>query len=217
MDGVSTVEDAIEILMKGVPIFPEMFPPLVWKHQLYAFPGLGSKTSVDQQINNLLSDGKIRCLKIGSMFANSTVVLFRSSFEEYVKEKNLGRLEDKLMNLVKTVTGHIYSASDMTDFSQDEIKTLIQRGFLAVDREVGKWVLSLPSAAVFIRTHSSGRKVLMRTIRSTKFREMMAVELQQRKLPSSCKFDFKYFLTDLIGSGDVECRSTPAGLLLRLL
>ena len=217
LDGASSVEQTIEVLMKNYPVLPDKFPPVVWKHQLYAFPGLGSRTDVDQGVISLLNSSKIRCMRIGSIVtSNSNAIVFLDAYERYVRQRNPGKLTDKFLKMVRSVSHYFYTSDDMSDLSESDIKLLIQQGVLANDREVGRWLLSIPGAGMFIRIHELGKKVLIRTIRSTKFKEIHSSELQQRKLPSEANFSFRYYLADLIGSGEIEQISTPAGLLLRL-
>lgn len=211
------MKDALKLLMNDFPVLPDKFPPIVWKHQLYAFPALGSKTNVNLEVQNLLQSSKIRCVKLQSILtANSTAIVFRKDFEKYAKKRYPSKVTDKFLGLIKTVSDSTLKASVLNTFSKEEIKELVQVGLLASDREVGNYLLTIPGAGLFTRIHDLGRKVLIRTIRSTKFNEIMAGELKQRKLPANCRFDFRFLLSDLIGSGQVESVQTPAGLLLRL-
>jgi len=159
-------------------------------------------------------------MKLGSVVSNnSTIIVFAKDYQEYVTDKYPGVLTNKFLDVVKRSSGYFYTTEDLKEFSSNEIKQLIQHGLLAVGRDVGKWLLSLPGAGVFLKVRDKGRDILLKTIRSTKFREIASTELQHRsqvKLPNECKIHYRYYLSDLIGSGDVESVSTPTGLLLRL-
>lgn len=221
LSGVDTVDDALKKLKAGFPegFFPDRLPSVMWKHQLYAFTGLGPRTDVDRRITQLLEEGVIRCLKVGVVLQSqkSMAIVFTDDFETFVKNKHPGRLTDKFLDLVKSNPKPVFTEDDLMDsLSEEEIKHLIQLGVLAVDRDVRRWLLSMPGLGNWISSVETGRKTLIRTIRSSRFKEMSVNELEKRKLPSSCKFSFEYLLSDIIGCDQVVRITTPTGFLLRL-
>lgn len=104
---------------------------------------------------------------------------------------------------------------DLKNLSDAETKELVRMGLLAGHRMVGKFLLSLPGCGAFIASQTVGRKAVLRIVRSTKFNEILEVELWKRKLPLESRFDVKYYAADLIGAGEVTVLHTPTGRLFR--
>lgn len=117
--------------------------------------------------------------------------------------------------MVKGVHQPVIEKEDLKNLTEGEIKDLVQLGLLAMHRIVGKYLLSLPGAGTFIASQEMGRKALLRIIRSTKFNEILEVEISKRKMPIDSRFDVKYFLLDLTGSEDLICINSPTGRLYR--
>lgn len=108
------------------------------------------------------------------------------------------------------------SRDDLTSFTDQEIQQLVTSGLLAVNRTVGSWLLSIPGAGTFVKSFALGKKVLIRTIRSTKFDEISIRDLEKRKLPKQVRLCSEYLVLEMIGSDSVTRIETPSGPMLRL-
>lgn len=157
-------------------------------------------------------------LKLGNTFSdNSTAIVFVEDYEKFINGRHgQNRLSAKFLDAVKATNEIVLDkAEHLGRFSENEIKELIQMGLLAVHRMVGKFLISLPGAAQFINSHTIGRKALTRIIRSSKFGEVLEVELLRRKVPQASRFDMNHFLLDMSGSSEIVCIQTSTGRLFR--
>ena len=122
---------------------------------------------------------------------------------------------DKFLAIVRNVTRPVIEKEDLKNLSDSETKELAQMGLLAGHRMVGKFLLSLPGCGTFITSQAIGRKAVLRIIRSTRFNEILEVELWKRKLPLESRFDVRYFATELLGAEELSAIATPTGRLFR--
>lgn len=104
----------------------------------------------------------------------------------------------------------------LSHLSDSDLRSLAERGLLALHRVVGKWLPSIPGAGSFVKAHTLGRRTLLRALRCSRYREMLQSELEKRKLPRACKMPMEHFILDLVGSGAVARVTSPTGPVIRL-
>lgn len=104
----------------------------------------------------------------------------------------------------------------LTHFTDSDLRSLAEKGLLALHRIVGKWLPSIPGAGSFVKAHMLGRRALLRALRSSRYREMLQSELEKRRLPLRSKMSMEHFILDLVGSGAVVRVASPTGPVIRL-
>lgn len=114
---------------------------------------------------------------------------------------------DKFIKLVENNSSMTYTSNQLKEdyeFSEDNIKKLVQIGTLAIHRTVGNWLLSIPNCGIFYKTFVAGRRALINMIRRTKFNEMSRTELLLKKPLKDVKFPTFYHILDLLGADYVQ-------------
>lgn len=92
----------------------------------------------------------------------------------------------------------------LSEFTDDDIKELVQNGLLANHRAVGNYLLSIPNAGLFVKSFVEARKAVLRMMKTTKFGEILKSDLEKKKLPTNIKLCMEYVLLDFIGSDRVQ-------------
>lgn len=88
--------------------------------------------------------------------------------------------------------------------NEANIRDLIQKGLLAMHRTAGSYLLSIPNCGEFAKDFSTGKRILLKFICKSKFREILQSELERRPLPRENRLPFQYYVLDIIGSNAVE-------------
>lgn len=109
-------------------------------------------------------------------------------------------ISERFLGLLDRIEEPVVSKDDLSEFNDHDIQLLVKNGLLAVNRTLGSWLLSIPGAGTFVKSFSLGRKVLLRTIRSTKFNEISIRDLEKRKLPKQVRLGCEYLILEMIGS-----------------
>ncbi|KAK6141655.1 hypothetical protein DH2020_024597 [Rehmannia glutinosa] len=74
---------------------------------------------------------------------------------------------------------------------------------------------SIPNVGSVLKGLSQGRKELLSFLNRRKYKEMMLVSLEKKRLRLS-PLDMRFHLRDLIGSGYLKTVQTPSGLIVRI-
>lgn len=109
---------------------------------------------------------------------------------------------EKFLDHVSKCTKMIYiRKDDLVKFTDEEIKNLVSLGLLGVSRTVADdYLISIPNAGLFMKCWTYGRKILLKTLKSTKYHELHQHELEKRKLPKNVRLGFEYLILEMIGS-----------------
>ena len=93
---------------------------------------------------------------------------------------------------------------------------LMQRSFDNGDADCGEtYWLSIPRMGKFVKQVIDGRKKIMRIISKRPFKEILELELLQRRVKDS-DFNIQWYVRDLMGRDDVTVLDTTSGKLIRL-
>ena len=93
---------------------------------------------------------------------------------------------------------------------------LMQRSFDNGDANCGEtYWLSIPRMGKFVKQVIDGRKKIMRIISKRPFKEILELELLQRRVKDS-DFNIQWYVRDLMGRDDVTVLNTTSGKLIRL-
>ncbi|XP_032236130.1 serine/threonine-protein kinase 19 [Nematostella vectensis] len=202
-----------------VQAFNGQVPPILLKHQLYCV--VNDKTTVDRQLNKMWETNEVRLFKLVTG-SDEFAVMLTSDYISHLRSKmtnnTTNSAEKFIANVLPSCVDVSFSRKTLSEnhsLTEEEITQLINLGALAV-RDVGSWWLSIPGAGHFMKSFSKGRKAVIRTIKNTKYKEMLQKELESRNLSTHSKLGVKYHIYDIIGAELVQRIDTTSGPLLRL-
>lgn len=211
-------KSVLTLLRSQFPVekFKSELPPIVMKHQIYAF--VSNRTEVDKQLNEMRSRGEIRLFKMAGQ--DEQAVVFLDDYKKYVakKSKNNSTVEHFITQVVSSCPDISYSRDVLLKqylLKEENISELVQNGILTT-RDIGCYWLSIPQVGDFVRTFLLGRKTVLQCIRRTKYKEILQHDLEQRKFQKTMQLGNLYHIYDLIGADLVSCVNTSTGKMLRL-
>lgn len=194
--------------------YRDFLPKIVSRFQLYSiFPN--NQTFIDQEIDQLFEDGKIKRIVLQeNEDANDLII----KTDEYISILNsFGANKTTLDKFLKFSQQHpkalkLSKEIISGNFTNDEIDLLVKLGFLQIIPQSSKNQLkiSIPKYGYLINLYQNSKKFIIRTINSTKFKEIKHNELYEKWEKNKNKFkDFKglninWILHWLIGEGTLE-------------
>lgn len=216
-----TVKSSLDQLYRSFPTdrFNYMFPPVVFRHQLYSCLPHKTRTEIDREVSAMRNRKEIRCIKLG-FTGDELALVKRDSFREHVRGYARDHLKNHLIieRFLDFVDNYDISIST-TDLKKDrffrdeDIQSLVAIGVLIV-REVGSWWLSFPGAGQFMKTREQGTGKVLTMIKKAKYSSVLESELMNRGLPKRC-IGMHYTIHDVIGNDLVVVSDTTSGRLLR--
>ena len=214
-------EAALMLIKNQFPAakFQNLLPPIILQHQLYNI--VKSRTTVDMQVEELRSVGKIRLFKLGCenrdiciVFAEDYTTHLKASVNGCKQQCVVERFMTDVLPFCNDVNVSKTLVIEQYGFSDNDVTLLVNAGVLTV-RDVGSWWLAIPGAGLFVKNFLKGRKAVLSMIKRCKYKEILLTELQKRKTPKLIVFDINYLLHDLIGADLVTSTQTTSGILLR--
>lgn len=198
---------------------PEKFdgrvPPIIFTHQLYSV--VNNKTQVDREVNELKEKKEVKVFCLGS--ETETCIVFTKDYKDSLRKNDRcpSAITEKFIS--KVVDGSkdlTFNKSTMTQFGfpEQEITQLVNGGLLTV-RALGNWWLAIPGAGVFMKCYRKGREAILRTIRTSRFKEILLQDLEGRKLQAVQPLGMKYHIYDILGAESVTKIQTTSGVLLK--
>ena len=97
---------------------------------------------------------------------------------------------------------------------EEDIKVLLRVGCVAM-RDASSFWLSFPRTGVLLQSLRAGREQIVRTVRNTKFKEILQRDLLKRRLKST-GLPIRYLISDAVGRGALTLTHTTSGPLLRI-
>ncbi|XP_072021535.1 inactive serine/threonine-protein kinase 19-like [Amphiura filiformis] len=198
-------------------VFEDRVPAIIFKHQVYSI--VNNKTLVDQQISEMRETKEIKLFRLGKE-ADEFCIVFTDNYKDHLRKQftNSDIIAKFIDTVVMETTDVSLNKTKMVEFgfSDKDITHLLRGGALNV-RDVGSWWLAVPGAGLFIKNLVKGRESLVRTIRKSKYKEMLQSELEARKLQAVKKLSMQYHMHDIIGAELVTKIQTTSGTLLRLV
>ncbi|CAG2065412.1 unnamed protein product, partial [Timema podura] len=152
--------------------------------------------------NLLQSKGVIRLFKLVGEETVLVVIFFKDLTEHVIKycpEKPVINRFLKVLPQVQDVSVEKRFLREELGLLEQEISDLVGCGLLTLRSAASYW-LSFPNSGEFLRTYFKGRKSVLRTIKKSKFSEILQPELEDRNLDKSVKLGIKYHIHDFIGA-----------------
>ncbi|XP_067004630.2 inactive serine/threonine-protein kinase 19 isoform X2 [Anabrus simplex] len=149
-------------------------PIVVLVHQLYSI--VKCRTTVDKDLRVLQAKGIIRLFKLGGE-ESVLVVIKTDDLHDLVKERCPSKpVLDRFLKVVLPATLDVcIDKSTLTGkfcLTENDISDLMSGGLLTL-RSVSSFWFSFPSSGEFVRTYFRGRKNVLRTIRKSKYSEIL--------------------------------------------
>ncbi|XP_071814553.1 inactive serine/threonine-protein kinase 19-like isoform X1 [Apostichopus japonicus] len=195
--------------------FNDRVPPIIFKHQLYSV--VNNRTQVDRDINRLQEKKEIKLFHFDDESENCLV--FTEDYKKCLRssEHCPHDITEKFISvLVDGSTDLTFNKTTMSSwgFQEKDITKLLHSGLLTV-RDIGSWWLAIPGAGIFMKCYRKGRDAMLRTIRTSRRKEILMQELEGRKLQAVEPLGMKYHLYDILGAEHVIKIQTTSGVLLR--
>ncbi|XP_071948719.1 inactive serine/threonine-protein kinase 19-like [Antedon mediterranea] len=192
-------------------------PPIIIKHQLYNV--MTNRTLVDKQVNELRDTKEIKLLNLGTRPDEFSIVFTKDYVEHVNKHLSDKPIIKRFLSSVVEKTNSVSVDKQMLvehlEFKDEEITELVNGGVLNV-RDFGSWWIALPGAGFFIRHFTKGRDAILRTIRNSKYKQILLRDLETKDLKATKTLGMKYHIEEILGSGAVTKIDTTSGLMLRI-
>ncbi|XP_033108440.1 serine/threonine-protein kinase 19-like [Anneissia japonica] len=201
----------------NVEALDRRIPPIIIKHQLYNV--IKNRTHVDKQVNELRDSKEIKLLKLGTGPDEFSIV-FTKDYVEHVNKQLpdrpvVKRFLSSIVEKTNSVSVDKRMLVDHLEFKDEEITELVNGGVLNV-RDVGSWWIAVPGAGYFIRHFTKGRDAILRTIRNSKYKQILLRELETRDLKATKTLGMQYHIQEILGSGSVSKFDTTSGTMVRI-
>nr|CAD7587454.1 unnamed protein product [Timema genevievae] len=183
--------------------FEGLLPPILLVNQVYTI--ISNKTAVDKELNLLQSKGVIRLFKLVGEETVLVVIFFKDLTEHVIKycpEKPVINRFLKVLPQVQDVSVEKRFLREELGLLEQEISDLVGCGLLTLRSAASYW-LSFPNSGEFLRTYFKGRKSVLRTIKKSKFSEILQPEKPPPVHPTE-------ILTSISPSSAVELNTTSA-------
>ncbi|KAH9407019.1 Serine/threonine-protein kinase 19 [Tyrophagus putrescentiae] len=198
------------------------FPPIVWRHHLYAL--FSSHTKVDSELKSLCDSNQLRVLNVATSTRNADIIIEIDDFVNYFTAQK--KIYLFISKVLKRHTKTKYSVEELKEagFGELAIPKLMQLGLLTnTDTSLSLRQLSFPGLGVFTRTLHQGRKALLALIRKHKYSQVLQSDLLLRPIPRCSAspgkdtLGIELHLYDLYGANLVVTERQCTDVLIRLI
>ncbi|KAL8530262.1 hypothetical protein ACS0TY_007343 [Phlomoides rotata] len=204
--------------------------PFVLRSQLYS--SLKDRTQVDRDLESLQRDRLLRIFKLNSGQDDHAIMFI----EDYINqiERVVRRMEEKKQKYLIVFEWfklHVLQSKLATSIGHQELWSLLSLGGKVKEEHISQLItagllirqlidpnmywFSIPNIGSVLKGLSHGRKELLSFLNRRKYKEMMLVSLEKKRLQFS-PMDMRFHLRDLIGSGHLKTFQTPTGLVVRI-
>ncbi|GFP82921.1 serine/threonine-protein kinase 19 [Phtheirospermum japonicum] len=204
--------------------------PFVLRSQLYS--SLKDRTQVDRELESLLRDRVLRIFKLNTG-QDDHAIMFMENYTNQI-DRVVRRMEENKKDDVivfEWFKVHVINSKLETSISHQELYSLLSLGGKVNEEHISQLIsagllirqlidpdmywFSIPNIGSVLKGLSQGRKELLSFLNRRKYKEMMMVSLEKKRLRLS-PLDMRFHLRDLIGSGHLKTVQTPTGLIVRV-
>jgi hypothetical protein len=205
--------------------FRSIVPKVVSKAQLYSL-FVDRQSHVDYQLEKLVSQGDIKVLEGG-------LVIRTCQYVELVNDQIVANADnddtvyvlEKMRDWTQTTIDTIISKKSLAEyFSADQVTRLVTMGYYSlIPTDLENMALSIPRVGFIVRLQQLCETHIVRTLNSTKWKEMTESELLEKWLKNKARFkDFKglslnWCLHHLVGQGVIEVFQTGNQLVYKIV
>ncbi|XP_062080303.1 uncharacterized protein LOC133785052 isoform X2 [Humulus lupulus] len=210
--------------------FSVSIKPFILRSQLYS--SVKDRTQVDRDLESLKRDKVLRIFKLSSG-QDDHAIMFVDDYLNQI-ERVMKRSEDrKLGNLevIEWFKTHVIDFKLEPSIEHQELRTLLSLGGKVKDEHISVLIhaglltrqlidpnmywFAIPNIGSVLKGLSQGRKEVLSLLNRRRYKEMMMVSLEKKRLRLS-PLDMRFHLRDLIGSGHLKTVQTPAGLVVQV-
>ncbi|KAL7113110.1 hypothetical protein ACP275_04G043400 [Erythranthe tilingii] len=204
--------------------------PFVLRSQLYS--SLKDRTQVDMELESLRRDRVLRIFKLNTG-QDDHAVMFMDDYINQI-ERVVKRIEEKKQDDIRVFEWfkiHVIQSKLDTSIGHQELFSLLSSGGKVKEEHISQLInagllirqlidqnmywFSIPNIGSVLKGLSQGRKEVLSFLNRRKYKEMMLVSLEKKRLRLS-PLDMRFHLRDLIGSGHLETIQTPSGLIVKV-
>ncbi|KAL8547963.1 hypothetical protein ACS0TY_007307 [Phlomoides rotata] len=181
---------------------------------------------------SLQRDRLLRIFKLNSGQDDHAIMFI----EDYINqiERVVRRMEEKKQKYLIVFEWfklHVLQSKLATSIGHQELWSLLSLGGKVKEEHISQLItagllirqlidpnmywFSIPNIGSVLKGLSQGRKELLSFLNRRKYKEMMLVSLEKKRLQFS-PMDMRFHLRDLIGSGHLKTFQTPTGLVVRI-
>jgi len=228
----SDTKIALELMRSQFPkIEKASVQPFVLRSQLYS--SVNDRTLVDRELEKLKLERSVRIFKLNTGQDDYAIMFMADYLAQIDTAKvRLGKkhsVED--MAVFDWFVSHVLPShvdagithlklvellSEGGDVKDGQISLLMNAGLVTrqlVD-STAYW-LAIPSIGFLLKSLSSGRKEIVSFLSRRKYREMLQVPLERRRLQYSV-LGMRFHIRDLLGLGRIHVVPSPSGPIIRL-
>lgn len=228
----SDTKIALELMRSQFPkIEKATVQPFVLRSQLYS--SVNDRTLVDRELEKLKLERAVRIFKLNTG-QDDYAIMFMADYLAQIDAAK-GRLGKKHsvedMAVFDWFVSHVLPShvdagithlklvellSEGGDVKDGQISLLMNAGLVTrqlVD-STAYW-LAIPSIGFLLKSLSSGRKEILSFLSRRKYREMLQVPLERRRLQYSV-LGMRFHIRDLLGLGRIHVVPSPSGPIMRL-
>ncbi|KAL7151601.1 hypothetical protein ABFS83_04G042400 [Erythranthe nasuta] len=204
--------------------------PFVLRSQLYS--SLKDRTQVDMELESLRRDRVLRIFKLNTG-QDDHAVMFMDDYINQI-ERVVKRIEDKKQDDIRVFEWfkiHVIQSKLDTSIGHQELFSLLSSGGKVKEEHISQLInagllirqlidqnmywFSIPNIGSVLKGLSQGRKEVLSILNRRKYKEMMLVSLEKKRLRLS-PLDMRFHVRDLIGSGHLKTIQTPSGLIVKV-
>ncbi|EOX94419.1 PREDICTED: serine/threonine-protein kinase 19 homolog [Theobroma cacao] len=204
--------------------------PFILQSQLYS--SVKDRTQVDRELESLRREKVVRIFKLNTGQDDHGIMLL----DDYIKqiEHAVKRMEERKQRDLKVFEWFkVYVIESKLEPSiehqelcsllslggrvkDDHISLLINAGLLTRQLiDPSMYWFAIPNIGSILKGISQGRKELLSLLNRRRYKEMMLVPLEKKRLRLS-PLDMRFHLRDLIGSGHLKTAHSPTGIVVRV-
>ncbi|XP_073393180.1 uncharacterized protein [Physcomitrium patens] len=224
---------ALELMRSQFPkVEKSSVPPFVLRSQLYS--SVNDRTLVDRELERMKLDRLIRVFKLSTGQDEHAIMLMA----DYVAQINAskarlakGKHSPADMAVFDWFVRHVLPVhfdagithsklvdllSEGGEVRDSHITLLMNAGLLT--RQLGdgtEYWLAIPNVGFLLKSLTGGRKEIISFMSRRKYKEMLQVPLERRRLQYSV-LGMRFHIRDLLGLGHIHTVNSPSGPIIRL-
>ncbi|XP_021279536.1 serine/threonine-protein kinase 19 [Herrania umbratica] len=204
--------------------------PFILQSQLYS--SVKDRTQVDRDLESLRREKVVRIFKLNTGQDDHGIMLL----DDYIKQMEhvIRRMEERKqgdLEVFKWFKAYVIESKLEPSIEHQELCSLLSLGGRVKDDHISLLInaglltrqlidpnmywFAIPNIGSILKGISQGRKELISLLNRRRYKEMMLVPLEKKRLRLS-PLDMRFHLRDLIGSGHLKTAHSPTGIVVRV-
>ncbi|KAL4588050.1 hypothetical protein LXL04_000928 [Taraxacum kok-saghyz] len=205
--------------------------PFILRSQLYS--SVKDRTQVDRDLESLRREKVLRIFKLNTG-QDDHAVMFMEDYLNQMKRavKNMEAKKQSVLAVFQWFEVHVIHSKLEPCIGHQELCLLLSLGGKVKDEDISLLInaglltrqlidpdmywFAIPNIGSLLKGLTQGRKEVMSVVKRKKYKEMMLVVIEKKRLRFS-PLDMRFHLRDLLGSGHLKSLHTPAGIVIRVV